>query len=130
RLVRANGRATTTLTGDQVDLVANPERDIACVIRVAPGLLLVGAVQRETEGAELVDGHRTDSHGSTSSNRASAAMSLSPRPEDPSRTRTSAGNPPARPSMPARIFGRTAIAWAVSSAGRMPSVRVVVFIAA
>ena len=43
---------------------------------------------------------------------------------------TSSGHAPASPSTPASSLGRAAIACAVSSAGRMPSVRVVVFIAA
>ena len=77
-------------------------------------------------------GHRAPSHGSTSSKRVERREVLVAAAGEAEQDEQLAigSKPPARPSTPARTLGRAAIAWDVSSAGRMPSVRVVAFIAA
>ena len=55
--------------------------------------------------------------------RPNVARSLSPRPDSPISTAVSSGQSPPAPSVPARIRGSVASAWADSRAGRIPSVR-------
>ena len=79
---------------DHEDLVADAEGRVTCVLLVAPGRLFGRLGERQTQRTDLGAGHRALAHGSTSSKRARAARSLSPRPEKPSRTSTS-GRPAA-----------------------------------